>query len=689
MTYDDIVHNIPNSGSTQLLVKLFGTQIFSILHIAGSGTGPQETLLTIFGAMMHGVALWMFIFVALYIAASGTINQAQSGEFMLQNWNSVWSVLRLSFGVTGVVPFPGTNLVTIQAVVIGIAMLSSSIADITWSKLLESSARAGITAQRTLAPSIDQTKTNAYLNDAYQYVSCAANKIKYSNPEQSLTLENFNPINAGNNPIAASVISVCGSERFHTFLKQASALKPPSVPNLSPAPGSDLISSDTLAKFNNYQKLQYDYITQTTILDFIKNKIWPFYTKNIDVISSGGLDDALSLQWVNITNDFNKILESKIQSVVASNKAIAAKVFTEQSSKYGWISAGNFYRQLAEQQQIVGSAISASLQNSPKYVDLSKQEDLTVADNITHFSVDNSETILKRAESGALTATSKYILDPLGINLLHMGDNSDPLLAMTNFGQKLEGVAEAIFIARQIPALLSWIPVVGDKLNQVFANGFIEVVMGLTALAGLILGTVLPSMPWIIFLFAVLSWLIYVAEMFVAAPFWIVANAAPEGQAFISNVAKKGINNILFITLFPTLAIGGLVASLAISWIGMSLVNHFIYIGFQSLFGIGTFPLTFVGMCFIYVALAWSVMVSSLNLIQEFPRKILNWISLSEPGLSPFENAHESVHGALVGGRISSLASGAINRMGNAESTRAIKSVAKINSRKLTKSTTE
>ncbi len=686
MTYDDIINNIPHSGSTQLLVKLFGGQIYNIFNFSTQYSGPQETLLSIFGTMMSGVALWMFLFVVMYVALTGMVNQAQSGDFMLKNWNSIWSFLRLGMGITAVVPFPGTGLVTMQAFVIAIAMMSSSIADITWGKILDKAAQAGITAQQGLAPTIDPAKTNAYLNDAFNYSSCVANKVKYSSPDESVSLDTINPINPGDNPTVSAIASVCGGEKFQAFLKVASTITPPSPPDLTPQPDSDLISSNTLVKFNAYQKQQYDYLTDTTIVDFLQNRIWPFYINNMDQLTSGTLPDSLVAQWLEIANEFSATLQNKIQSAIAANKAMAAQVFSNQASQYGWVSAGNYYRQLAQQQQIVGSAISASLENSPDYVNLNQESDLTVSDNMTSFGVDNSQSLLNRALTTAKQDGSKYVLDPLGLDVFQTGETTDPILAMTNFGQKLEGSAEALIVARQVPALFSWIPVIGNKINQLFSGGIINILVGLTAIAGLILGTILPSMPWIIFLFAVLSWLIYVAEMFVAAPFWIVANAAPEGQTFVSSLAKKGINNILFITLFPTLAIGGLVASIAISWVGMSLVNHFIYIGFKPLWGIGTFPMTFIGMVYIYVMLAWTVMVSSLNLIQEFPRKILTWISLSEPGLSPFENAHEGIQGGIVGAQMTGAISQTLGTLSQAESGRATKGAIASQNRALRKS---
>jgi hypothetical protein len=652
MTYDEIINNISHSGSTQLLVKLFGGEIYKIFHLSVNYSGPQETLLSIFGSLMTSLAFFILIFVAIYFFLVGVTNQAQSGEFLRKDWHGAWPILRLGMGISAVIPFPGTNLVLMQAFVISIAMMASSMADITWSKVLSMAANAGISANQTLTPTIDQSKTNAYLKSAFNYGSCVANKIKYSTPDKDLDLNSFNPVNPGNDPEAVAIASSCSSANFQSFLQYASTLSPPKAPDLTPQTGSDLISNTTLEKFNTYQKQQYDYLTDTTILYFIQNRVYPFFVQNMDNIQQGTNLGEVSQQWQALNDSFNKTLQQKVQSAVAADKEMTASVFTSQASLYGWISAGNYYRQLAQQQQIVGNSISSALENTPGYIQLGRQSDLTASETMTDFARSNSNSILN-ISSAILNHTPHFLRDALSLDLLKSGETTDPILAMTSFGQKLEGTAEALFITHQVATIFSWIPGTG-----VITNGFVEAIMGITAIAGLILGTVLPCMPWIIFLFAILSWLIYVAEMFVAAPFWIVANAIPDGNTVVNDIAKKGANNILFIALFPTLAIGGLVASLAISWIGMGLLNQFAYAGFKSILGVGTFPLAFIGVLAIYVVLAWSIIVTSLNLIQEFPRQILNWISLSAPGLSPYQDSHANVRDVLLGGRIS----GAINK---------------------------
>jgi len=453
-----------------------------------------------------------------------------------------------------------------------------------------------------------------------------------------------------------------------------------------------LISGEQQAKYNQYQSAQFNYLENQTIIDYIRNRVWPFYVNNMDLLGQAQVPASLATQWQGILTDFHQTLKDKIQSALLSDKGMAADVFSNQVSKYGWISAANYYKQLANEQQIINGQISAGLQNSPNFVDLDQQKDLTNADSMTSFHVAKAESWAGKVGDSIESGTTKYLLDPLGINFLKMGNGTDPFLAMTNFGQKLEGISEVFIALRQAPKLLCWIPVVGhwlsSKVSGMTSGGIMDFILIVLTVCGIILGVILPNLPWIFFLFAIISWLIYVAEMFIAAPFWVVANALPEGDTFLSNVAKKGINNVMFIALFPVLAIGGLVASLSVSWIGISLLNHFAYLAFKSMEG-WTLPFDIVGIVLIYVVLAWMIMMNSLSLIQVFPRTILNWLSLSQPGLNQFEGAHLDAKDKLM----STVNPSGLLRQGTGltrkfESDRSLKQASSISERSLKRQST-
>jgi conjugal transfer/type IV secretion protein DotA/TraY len=180
--------------------------------------------------------------------------------------------------------------------------------------------------------------------------------------------------------------------------------------------------------------------------------------------------------------------------------------------------------------------------------------------------------------------------------------------------------------------------------------------MTLTVLfiVGVFLGDILPSLPWVYFLFGTIAWLVHVTEMFVSAPLWIAAHAAPEGSNHTSNLAAKGYNNMLYVMLYPVLAIGGFVAAMSINWIGMYMLNQMIGEQFMNQLGGGLGLLThgigtLVGFAFLYLSCAWIIVNTSFNLISAFPRTILNWLSTAEPGHNAFDSGGHQVLGSGVG----------------------------------------
>ena len=166
MSLDDLTSNIHQSGSTQLLAKLLGTWIYKLF----GGTIPpgdsQQTLISIFGGILSPITLWAFVLVALYAGISVLINMSQEGEYLKKEWNGVWSILRFAAGSMAVIPYPGLNLVLGQTLVTGLALLSSSLADITWHTILVRAADAGIMASQTFTPSISRLESDAYMHNA-------------------------------------------------------------------------------------------------------------------------------------------------------------------------------------------------------------------------------------------------------------------------------------------------------------------------------------------------------------------------------------------------------------------------------------------------------------------------------------------------------------------------------------------
>jgi len=180
----------------------------------------------------------------------------------------------------------------------------------------------------------------------------------------------------------------------------------------------------------------------------------------------------------------------------------------------------------------------------------------------------------------------------------------------------------------------------------------IKSVLVILLILGVFLGDIIPSLPWVYFLFGTIAWLVHVTEMFVSAPLWIAAHAAPEGSNHTSNLAAKGYNNMLYVMLYPVLAIGGFIAAMSINWVGMYMLNQMIGEQFSNQMGglLGFLAHgipTLLGFTLLYLGCAWVIVNTSFNLITAFPRTILNWLSTSDPGHNAFDSGGHQVIGAV------------------------------------------
>ncbi|PBY65995.1 hypothetical protein CJT49_07865 [Pseudomonas aeruginosa] len=174
------------------------------------------------------------------------------------------------------------------------------------------------------------------------------------------------------------------------------------------------------------------------------------------------------------------------------------------------------------------------------------------------------------------------------------------------------------------------------------------------------IGYVLPLFFAVSGLMGVITWLTFVSSAFFGVTLWGAAQAAPKGEEHTSQMAGKGWNTLIFIWLYPALAVGGLAAAVTITGIGLPIVNTMMA-GAWGMLDNGVADLTqpfdavaslligSVMMVLLTCMLFWSVSMVSASLITNFPRTVLNMISFSEPGLNPYENTAQGIMGSVSG----------------------------------------
>ena len=119
-----------------------------------------------------------------------------------------------------------------------------------------------------------------------------------------------------------------------------------------------------------------------------------------------------------------------------------------------------------------------------------------------------------------------------------------------------------------------------EKMTQAMVNT--EMSLGLAVFAPLLvigatLSVYVPLIPYMVFLFGVISWLISVITLMFAAPmicFLMLWGAASQENPLLSREAESFVNQLIGAFVRPTLMIVGLVVGVVLCNIGIDLLNH-------------------------------------------------------------------------------------------------------------------
>ncbi len=157
-------------------------------------------------------------------------------------------------------------------------------------------------------------------------------------------------------------------------------------------------------------------------------------------------------------------------------------------------------------------------------------------------------------------------------------------------------------------------------------------------IAGVLLGFVVPMLPFIRFFFAIVTWLGTLLEGMICAPFFALAFLSPNGEGFTGQHPRQALFLIFQIFLRPTLSLFGLIASIIMFYIGAKFLNASFY---DAIRGIGAFTGSMSFLAKVIFTIAYVVMIyvmanASFKMMEQIPRQALRWM-----GGSASEIEHE------------------------------------------------
>ena len=266
------------------------------------------------------------------------------------------------------------------------------------------------------------------------------------------------------------------------------------------------------------------------------------------------------------------------------------------------------------------------------------------------------------------------VMEFMDLDSVIVADSGNPIADLASLGHGLMNAALAAMTALMGAAagsgLLESVPFVGKGLDMFesvwqVADGFVSTVLGLLLIAGAVLAYLLPALPFIRFLFAILGWIVTVVVAVLAVTVFAAAHVTRgDGNRLATQATRLGWLFLPGLILRPPLMLFGLIAGYFVFLAGIGLFNE-VWLPQMRDAGAsgGLGPIGFLAMLTLYVMIAYGLMNASFKLIDLLPSAVLDWIG-GRGGAG--EDGGERVGGAAAGAisRVGGLRIGAGPRRG-------------------------
>lgn len=269
-----------------------------------------------------------------------------------------------------------------------------------------------------------------------------------------------------------------------------------------------------------------------------------------------------------------------------------------------------------------------------------------------------------------------------GVSILNT-PGINPVVALAKMGISYINFAMSMWIA--VAAASAGVALLGAVFGN-FAPALYSVLMLLSPIffgwIGVMLGIAfitayyIPFLPYMLFMFGSIGWLITVIEAMVAAPIVALGVAHPEGHDALGK-SEQGLMILLNVFLRPAMMVIGYISGIALSYVGIWLMNA----GFQNIFdymksssgwGSSMMPWAYVfGFFFtslLYTTTYLTIVQKAFTLIAVLPDKVLRWIGGQgeQTGQETMQWAEEGKSQVKEGIEPTTSAAGQITKQGSA-----------------------
>ncbi len=629
--------------SVGILNHLFGTTNWHDLYMhsigfSGSSASAFFPILSAFDDVVFAfVTLWV-----VYIMTIAVVNTAHSGKAMGERFHTLYTPMRTAIAMVMLAPIPGIGISAIQAVLLGFVWVSIGGANYLANTATSYMAEHGgmLTA---LAPSGGTRLAQGMLQSlvSREYI----HNFESPNPGSAV------PVFAPGSPTWTAAGS--GGAWTYTFSNPATGGFAPgqlgqivirchaqSGPMCAAQKAAVMQMAQTLAPYaETVVRAAQGTVGQTTA-PAIQVPTSPLYVaaSQYDATVAG----AISAEQSQISPQFAQSMDN-----------LNAHIHT-----YGWLSLGAYYWTIARS----NSALQDRVDETPGWTGYDGK---AVAADLGPFDSQRLDGVLTQVANGALAVkppqqqNSSVIMSaldeliPSNLQTLFARPaadfllNGDPVANLQRAGQiildgEVGGILASYVTARvaakSVDSATAGIPLVGKIISGAdgvparilrYLSPYVLLFLGALTIIAFAWAFYIPSIPFILWVFGVLGWLMLVVESLVASVLWAAGIATPEGEGLLGERGSQGFMLFLNVMFRPALMVIGFFASFLL----LTTIGNWVGAGFVAFWGqenssvwISWNPLMWIGSVGLVTYLAMELAHKVFELITWIPENVMRWI---------------------------------------------------------------
>lgn len=594
----------------------------------GGGNSPLGAMFMVLNVAIAAVA----VIFAAYGTIAAIVDAAQRGELMGgSKYNKLWMPVKMGTGLGGLLPaLGGWNAA--QVAMLWAAIWGIGIGNKVWqagSSTMLSWVSSPIVAQRGVDPSsatitsLLESQTCYLSHNAHAETSGSAqlNGIMQANPRPT---PGGYEIVYGGAPGSAYSSGACGGIRF----ERSAAGDEPGILETGNL-GAWFAPSGYFRPFS----ADDIFAAHRAAMDQMAAAVEPLAQR---VLDEGVAPTPQEL--AQVKQRYRETVAAALAAAVQNGNS-GFQSYMEGAGR-SWLTAGIIFMKIAGvNKQIQDAADLQPTSISPRQLD---QADPTLAQGIS-----DGLAAVRRAldEVGEIDFSPSAIFarlfsdemsSPIASAVMDFltGGNQDLLSATMAFGRRITGLAVSGWIgaaaalgiiekASDATLALSMPQSIAMSASMMLLVAFVPLIG-----VGLLYGFYLPMLPFIIWMGALMSWLITVVEGLIAAPLWALAHLHAEGEG-MGRETSHGYLFLLHLLFRPALMIFGLV----LGWLCLQTFGGILKYGLSIVYGAGGPGTTglagifgFFAMLAVFGVIAMMLVNRAFALIHLLPDTVFRWI---------------------------------------------------------------